>query len=219
MVLDAGAWPAQEAQRNRPAETAGPNRGPKVAAPLLTPQGQASQVEGQAEAQMSLVRSQNLFRVRLRRKPHDETEVWSSSISTRCACWLGVRLFTIFALTPWSVAQQPPLFKAAMSPSAAPATAAPWPDWSGRQSSGKASRGGKKAAAPGKPGNEGIKVHATGPSMSRIDGTLGKTREFRIRWFSRQGDQLLAGLWEDSQYLRLAIRLVSPSICSEQFTA
>jgi len=117
-------------------------------------------------------------------------------------------LFTIFALTPVGVAQQAAAVQGSNVSATAPATAAPAATPAEEQD----------AAAPSKPGNEGIKVHGHWTiDVKNPDGTLAKHVEFENSLVSPgQGDQLLAGLLGGfSVPGDWAIRLVSPSICSK----
>jgi hypothetical protein len=127
-------------------------------------------------------------------------------------------LFTIFALTPVVVAQQSAAVQGGNVSVAAPATAAPLAKTGLAVNPAAKPAEEQKAAAPGKPGNEGIKVHGHWSiDVKNPDGTLAKHVEFENSLVSPgQGDQLLAGLLGGfSVPGDWAIRLVSPSICSE----
>ena len=130
-------------------------------------------------------------------------------------------LFTILALTPAGVAQQGAAIQGSNVSAAAPATAAPV------AKAGLAAQAAAKpaeeqdVAAPGKPGNEGIKVHGHWSiDVKNPDGTLAKHVEFENSLVSPgQGDQLLAGLLGGfSVPGDWAIQLASPSICSKTGT-
>jgi hypothetical protein len=108
-------------------------------------------------------------------------------------------LFTILALTPVGVAQQAAAVQGNNVSAAAPATAAP------SAKTGLAAQAAAKpaeeqeAAAPGKPGNEGIKVHGHWVlQVKNADGTLGERREFDNSLVTgglvASGDQILAAL-------------------------
>jgi hypothetical protein len=88
-------------------------------------------------------------------------------------------LFTILALTPGSVAQPAAAVQGGNVSAAAPATAAPAVKTGLAVNPAAKPAEEQDVAAPGKPGNEGIKVHGHWVlQVKNADGTLGERREF-----------------------------------------